>query len=91
MSESPSLPPQPSMPPLTERFAAMQHFYRFHFLPDGYPWRADPEGTVFAHPIYGTYILTDYLRQYEASPTPALADAIRTVARAGSVSFSVVH
>jgi hypothetical protein len=62
----------------------MKTFYRFHFLPDGYPGRLDDDGKVFAHPLYGTYVLSDYLHQYKANPTPALAAAIRKVAKAST-------
>lgn len=71
-----------AMPPLSPDLASMQDFYRFQFLPDGYPGRLDDDGTVFAHPIYGTYVLGDYVRQYEAEPTQELRDAISTVAHA---------
>ncbi|MCB2177120.1 MAG: D-glucuronyl C5-epimerase family protein [Actinomycetales bacterium] len=70
------------MPPLSARFASMQDFYRFHFLSDGYPGRAEPDGTVFAHPIYGTYVLADYAGQLERQRTAELESALRTVAHA---------
>jgi hypothetical protein len=70
------------MPSLSPRLAGMQDFYRFSFLPDGYPGRRDDDGTVFAHPLYGAYVLEDYLDQYAADPAPALRTAIGAVARA---------
>lgn len=79
------------MPRLTSRFADMQSFYRFHFLDDGYPGRAEPDGSVFAHPIYGSYILGDYLRQYEASPSAELEEGIRKVAAAALARMSEFH
>lgn len=75
-------PPQRPMPPLSTRFASMQSFYRFHFLSDGYPGRAEADGSVFAHPIYGTYVLADYAGQLERQRTPELEAALRTVAHA---------
>ena len=73
---------EPKMPPLTPALENMRSFYRFHFLPDGYPGRLDDDGRVFAHPIYGTYILSDYLSQFGKTPTPELKAAIRKVANA---------
>ncbi|MBZ2196458.1 D-glucuronyl C5-epimerase family protein [Occultella gossypii] len=69
------------MPPFVH-FAKMQDFYRFEFLPDGYPGRAEPDGSVFPHPIYGTYALIDYLKQYAREPRPELLHAISRVAHA---------
>lgn len=85
------LPPQPPMPAFSSRFSSMQHFYRFHFVADGYPGRAEPDGTVYEHPIYGSYILGDYLRQYEKDATSELRDAIATVARASLSRMSEHH
>lgn len=83
--------PARSMPTLSSRFASMQDFYRFSFMADGYPGRAEPDGSVFAHPIYGTYALADYLKQLAASPSPELAEAIRTVAYAAISKMSEFH
>ncbi|WP_165962723.1 D-glucuronyl C5-epimerase family protein [Occultella glacieicola] len=69
------------MPPFVH-FAKMQDFYRFAFLPDGYPGRAGSDGSIFPHPIYGTYALIDYLKQYARDPRPELLQAISRVAHA---------
>lgn len=71
----------PDMPAFSDELQAMQDFYRIEFLSDGYPGRRD-DGEVWAHPIYGTYVLNDYLRQHGEQPTDELEEAIRTVADA---------
>jgi hypothetical protein len=75
------LPPEPSMPALSPTLSKLQDYYRFRFLPDGYPGRLDGS-EVIAHPIYGTYVIADYRRQYQATPTPELRAAIIKVAHA---------
>ena len=39
-------------------------FYNLEFLPDGYPGKK-VEDKVYAHPMYGAYLLEDYLREWE--------------------------
>ncbi len=75
------LPPEPSMPPLSADLLKLQDYYKFRFLPDGYPGKLEG-GTVTAQPIYGRYVIADYLRQYNANPTPVLKAAILKVAHA---------
>ena len=67
-----------NMPAFSRTLASMQHFYKFKFLPDGYPGREDG----WAHPIYGVYVLRDYNNQYIKKPTTELNYAIRKVANA---------
>jgi hypothetical protein len=76
-----TLPPEPSMPPLSANLSRLQDYYKFRFLPDGYPGKLDG-GQVIAHPIYGTYVIADYRRQYQDHPTPELRDAILKVSHA---------
>jgi hypothetical protein len=80
--EVPEMPPfsegPQEMPPFTDGLQAMQDFYRFKFLPDGYPGRDDG----WAHPIYGAYVLEDYLRQHDIAPSEKLEKALSTVAYA---------
>jgi hypothetical protein len=73
-----SVSKSPEMPPFSNSLQKMQDFYRIKFLPDGYPGRDDG----WAHPIYGVYVLNDYLRQYSASPSEELKEALTTVAYA---------
>lgn len=71
----------PSMPPLSARLESMRDFYRFEFLADGYPGKRE-DGRLFPHPIYGSYFIKDYIKQYESAPSDKLRDAISTVAHA---------
>lgn len=75
------LPPERPMPPLSAELMKLQDYYKFRFLPDGYPGKLEG-GTVVAQPIYGRYVIGDYLRQYKRDPTPELREAILTVAHA---------
>jgi hypothetical protein len=69
------LPPFQSLEPLRE-------FYRLEWLPDGYPARRMEDTSLAPHPLYGVYVLRDYVRQYRRSPSPALGRALGIVARA---------
>ena len=75
------LPPEPSMPPLSADLQKLQDYYHFRFLPDGYPGKLDG-GSVIVQPIYGNYVIADYIRQYRANPTTELRDAVARVAHA---------
>lgn len=72
----------PQMPAFTEGLESMRDFYRLEFLPDGYPGRRMDNGSLKPHPIYGVYVIEDYLKQYGQRPSRALARAIGTVAHA---------
>lgn len=73
------------MPGLPEHRQEMYAAFKMEFLPDGYPGRMTDKGLV-AHPIYGAYVLGDYLRLFERSgDTKYLAAAVKvgdaTIAR----------
>jgi hypothetical protein len=68
----------PTMPSFSTALENMRPFYRIEFFPDGYPGRDDG----WAHPIYGVYVIDDYIAQYKKSPGPALRAAISMVAHA---------
>lgn len=80
---SPNLeaPSQPEMPDFTPQLEAMKDYYKFHFFPDGYPGRYD-DGKVVEHPLYGVYVLGDYISQYHDHPTDSLREAIYMVSNA---------
>ena len=69
------LPPFQHLEPLRE-------FYRLEWLPDGFPARRIEDGSLAPHPLYGVYVLRDYVRQHRRSPSPALARALGIVADA---------
>lgn len=69
------------LPPLTESRRNTYEYYRMQFLPDGYPGRRTAEGVV-AHPLYGTYVIADYLAQYRTTKDPVFLDAATRVGKA---------
>jgi hypothetical protein len=72
----------PSLPALTPALERLRSFYRLATLPDGFPGRRENDGSITPHPIYGTYVLLDYTKQFAAHPTNELRDAIGLVAHA---------
>jgi hypothetical protein len=78
---APVLPPEPSMPPFSESLERMRSFYKIRFDADGYPSKLQDDG-LYAHPIYGYYVIKDYVRQYKKEPSQTLADALVKVADA---------
>ena len=69
------------MPPFVGSLESMAAgFYRLAWTEDGYPGRLQDDGEIWEHPIYPTYVLKNYIFQYEKNPTVELEDAIRTVA-----------
>lgn len=69
------------LPPLRMERKSVWEYFRLEFLPNGYPGRRT-NGTLFAHPIYGPYVITDYLTQYRRTPDPGLLEAAARVADA---------
>lgn len=70
-----------AMPPLPAHRAAIYAYYKLEWLPDGYPGRATRHGVV-AHPLYGTYVIKDYLREWQADGRPEYLEGARKVADA---------
>lgn len=69
------------LPPLPEYRAEVYDYYKLGFFEDGYPGRRTEIGMV-PHPIYGAYVIKDYLRQYNSTESPVFLDAARQVADA---------
>lgn len=69
------------LPPLSEHRRGVWTNYRLEFLPDGYPGRRTGE-QLSAHPLYGNYVVADYLAGYRRTRDPAYLDAARRVADA---------
>lgn len=69
------------LPPLNEARRAVWDSYRIEFLPDGYPGKRTDDG-VRPHPIYGPYVITDYLQAYGTSHDPHYLEAAKHVADA---------
>jgi hypothetical protein len=69
------------LPPLPRERADVYDYYDLAFLEDGFPARRTKAGAV-PHPIYGTYLILDYLDVHERSGDPAALAAARRVADA---------
>lgn len=67
-------------PPFTGNLARNADYYRLEWLEDGFPGRRR-DSVLQAHPIYGAYVLKDYVEQHQSKPSQELRDAIADVAR----------
>lgn len=76
-------------PPLQSSRKAVWAYYRIEFLPDGYPGRRT-EDELFAHPIYGPYVIADYVHQYRVTKDQAYLDAAKKVADAAVAQMTAV-
>lgn len=54
-------------------------YYNLEFLPDGFPARRTSDGLI-PHPIYGTYVLINYLDQHDLDPQPAVLESAKKIA-----------
>lgn len=69
------------MPPFSEKFARdARTLYRLAWTDDGYPGRREADGSIYAHPLYGVYVIQDYLGQNASRPSARLRRAIRRMA-----------
>lgn len=69
------------LPPVSKARQKTYEFYKLEFLPDGYPGRRLADGLV-PHPIYGTYVIADYVSLFERTGESRYLDAARLVADA---------
>jgi hypothetical protein len=69
------------LPPLQRSRRETWELYRLAFLPDGYPGRRVGDA-ISPHPLYGNYVISDYLAQYRQSGDREYLDAARRVANA---------
>lgn len=69
------------MPPLSADNQVLWDYYKLKFLPDGYPGKQLDTGLV-PHPLYGTYAINDYIRQYRKTGDERFLAAMKTVADA---------
>jgi len=70
------------LPPLPQPRTTAYQFYRLEFLPDGYPGRLLKNGKTVPHPIYGTYVIRDYIGLYTKTDDRRYLDAAKRVADA---------
>lgn len=67
------------LPPLDSRRKEIWEYYRLDFLEDGYPGRRTGE-LLAPHPLYGTYVISDYLAQYRQTKDVIFLQAAQKVA-----------
>lgn len=72
---------QVGLPPLQQSRKAVWDYYRIEFLKSGYPGRRQ-RGELQAHPLYGTYVIADYLAQYRETRDVMFLRAAQKVADA---------
>lgn len=60
----------------------MYSFYKLWFMQDGYPGKRMDDGSISAHPIYGAYIVHDYLRLFKETKEKKYIEAAKKVADA---------
>lgn len=70
---------QPKLYELSDELIKVESYYKFRFMPDGYPAKFD-NNVIFENPIYGVYVLNDYLDQYDSQPSIELLGSIKKVA-----------
>lgn len=80
---------QVGLPPLQASRKAVWDYYQIEFLPNGYPGRRT-NGELFAHPIYGPYVIADYSSQYRRTKDPAFLEAACRVADAAIGQMTTV-
>jgi len=69
------------LPPLKRHREAVYDYYKLRFLPDGYPGKQLKDKLV-PHPIYGAYVVNDYLAQYDSTKDEKYLRAATKVAKA---------
>jgi hypothetical protein len=69
------------LPPLSLRRKSTWDYYRIEFLPDGYPGRRTGE-VLHPHPIYGPYVITDYVAAYKRTRDERYLEGAHRVAEA---------
>ncbi|GAA2177660.1 hypothetical protein GCM10009784_29120 [Arthrobacter parietis] len=77
------------LPPLQASRKAVWDYYRIEFLPSGYPGRRH-DGELQAHPIYGPYVISDYVAQYRKTKDPVFLEAACKVADAAIGQMTAV-
>lgn len=69
------------LPPLSERRRDTWDYYRIEFADDGYPGRRTESGWA-PHPMYGAYVIGDYIGRWRTQRVPELVAAATRVADA---------
>lgn len=77
------------LPPLQSSRRTVWNYYRIEFLPNGYPGRRTDD-VLYAHPIYGPYVISDYLAQYRSTKNKDFLKAAMHVADAALEQMTTV-
>ncbi len=77
------------LPPLQYSRKAVWDYYRIEFLESGYPGRRTDD-VLYGHPIYGPYVIADYVAQYRATKDQDYLDAACRVADAAVAQMTEV-
>lgn len=78
------------MPPLNPARKKVYDYYQLEFMPNGYPGRRTEEG-IIPHPIYGTYVISDYLAQYRRTGDDSLLAGIHRVSDAAREQMTEIE
>lgn len=69
------------LPSLQKNREEVYAYYKLRFLQDGYPGK-QLKDKIVPHPIYGAYVISDYLAQYDSTKDDKYLKAAVKVARA---------
>ena len=69
------------LPPLQRTREEVYDYYKLRFLQNGYPGK-QLKDRIAPHPIYGAYVIRDYLTQYDSTKDDKYLKAAVKVARA---------
>ena len=78
-----------NMPLPSGRLQKLNTRYKLAFLPDGYPGKRLKTGDIYTHPLYGTYILKDYLYQYGKDSSEYMYNSIVKLADVAIAKMTV--
>lgn len=78
-----------NMPLPSVRLQKLNTRYKIAFLPDGYPGKRLKTGDIYTHPLYGTYILKDYLYQYGKDSSEYMYNSIVKLADVAIAKMTV--
>lgn len=76
------------LPPLNDARKDIWDYYKIEFLSDGYPGKRLSDGRVEAHPIYGPYVIADYVAEYRRTQDQTYLESARRVARAAGARMT---
>ena len=79
------------LPSVPEDRIDIYNYYKLEFLEDGYPGKKADDERVTPHPIYGAYLIYDYLRLYEETNDEVYRQAAVKVADAAMARMEYIE